>query len=73
MRGMELWRPDWAQLMGEQVNPNAAELVLITHETARLALSALIEQNKREAYHNYMAAQEELRVIIDGGHYAKAS
>lgn len=64
---MELWRPDWTRLMGEQNHPDAEELVTVTKETARLSLSALNAQNEQDAYHNYMAAAEELRHVVGQG------
>lgn len=62
MRGMELWRPDWVKIMKGCVfdHMDANELVQITRETARLAQSALREQNAHDFYHNNGAAEREL-------------
>lgn len=67
MRGMELWRPSWAKIMEGYCfdNPNADELVTITNETARLALSALETQNAQDYYHNYGAAASELIKVLE--------
>ena len=61
-RGMELWRPDWANLMREYggASPDAEELLSITRETARLAMSALRDRNATDYYHNNGAAEKEL-------------
>lgn len=60
MRGMELWRPDWEKIMGCQADPNANELITITRETASIAMCALAQQNREDAYNNVMAAEREL-------------
>lgn len=41
------------------------ELITITRETARLALSALQQMNAEEAYHNMMAAEYELNQAVN--------
>lgn len=67
MRGMELWRPDWVKIMEGAVfdNPNASELVEVTHETARLALSAIRYLMAQDAYHNYAAAASEIHKVLE--------
>lgn len=67
MRGMELWRPDWVEIMKGCCfdNPRASELVSVTQETARLALSAIKEQNARDYYHNFGAAARELQTVVE--------
>lgn len=67
MRGMELWRPDWVNLMTGcgGVKMDANELVSVTRETARLAMSAIQKQNAEDYYHNFGAALHELRDALD--------
>jgi hypothetical protein len=67
VRGMELWRPDWAKINGEYGRVDAGELVSITKETARLAASAIRSQNERDYYHNYAAAERELTAVLSPG------
>ena len=64
MRGMELWRPDWAKINGTYNRPDAEELVQVTRETARLALGCLQDQNAKDYYGNYGAAERELTHIL---------
>ena len=62
-RGMELWRPDWYRLMKDcgGASTDSEELVSITRYSAQLALSALRKQNEEDYYHNYGAAEKELK------------
>lgn len=66
-RGMELWRPAWQKIMEGCCfdNPDAEELVSITHETAKLALAALESQNAQDYYNNYGAAENELIKVLE--------
>lgn len=66
MMGMELWRPDWFKIMQGCCfdNMRANELVSVTNETARLALSALKEKNAVDFYHNNGAAERELAIVV---------
>lgn len=66
-QGMELWRPDWCLIYDgrETVLPDVAgELLTVTRETLRLALSALQKQNEEDYYHNSGMAAEELRHVL---------
>lgn len=71
-QGMELWRPDWCEIYRVRgyecrVMPDVAgELLTVTRETLRLALSALDKQNAEDFYHNYGAAARELRRVLEG-------
>jgi len=68
LRGMELWRPVWCDII-DDAKPRSQELCSVTLETARLALSAIREQNMRDYYHNYGAAARELREVLDRENY----
>jgi len=63
---MPVTRPDWNKIYEGQGSglPRAREMVMVTRETARLAQSALGEQNARDYYHNYGAAQRELIDVL---------
>lgn len=65
--GMELWRPDWFKIMKGCTfdNLHANELVSVTKETARLALSALRQKNAEDYYHNNGAAAGELQRVLE--------
>lgn len=65
--GMELWRPDWFKIMKGSTfdNLHANELVSVTKETARLALSALRQKNAEDYYHNNGAAAGELQRVLE--------
>jgi hypothetical protein len=71
-QGMELWRPDWVKVYrvrGYECNvmPDiAGELLTVTRETLRLALSALREQNGKDYYDNYGAAAQEIERVLRG-------
>jgi DNA-binding MarR family transcriptional regulator len=60
--------PDWKTVYAGCVPPldieRAREPVLVTRETARLAHSALQQQNEQDFYHNYGAAQQELKEVL---------
>lgn len=69
-QGMELWRPDWVEIYRVRgyecdVMPDVAgELLEVTRETLRLALSALKKQNAEDYYHNYGAAAVEIERVL---------
>jgi hypothetical protein len=62
----ENWRPDWSEVMKDcgGVDKRANELVMVTRETVRLAMSAIAEQQKKDAYHNFSAAYRELDSVL---------
>lgn len=68
-QGMELWRPDWFEVMKGCAFPvenhlHANELVSVTRETARLSLGALSNIMAQDYYHNHGAAAEELKHVL---------
>lgn len=56
-------RPNWHEVMkgcgGAAADDN--DLIVVTRGTLKLSQSALRAQNEREAYHNYMAAEWEIK------------
>lgn len=60
-------RPNWKEVYRDSAHTerNDDMLVLVTRETARLALSVLREQNRTDYYHNYGAAERELSSILE--------
>lgn len=71
------YRPNWEEIYKDAVHTpdRDSDPVVVTRETARLARSALQEQNARDYYHNYGAAQDELsRVLaLSGGQGSTAA
>lgn len=64
---MELWRPDWCKIYEGNGNHQPdidGELLMVTRETLRLALSALRAQNAQDYYHNSGAAEYELLHVL---------
>lgn len=59
-------RPNWYQVYDGAVHEydRDDELVLVTRETARLALSALSKVAEDETYHNSLAAKMELSGVV---------
>ena len=61
-----LRRPLWSDVYGYGHTPNRdQDLVPITRESLRLALSAIKEGQRRDAYHNYQAAWREIEAALD--------
>ena len=60
-------RPDWERVYRDcgGVKPRSQELLATTRETLRLARSALRELNRADAYHNYMAAEREIGLVLN--------
>lgn len=56
-------RPNWRKVYRGVAHTydRDNELVPITRETLRLAAGALREQNRRDYYHNYGAAEREVQ------------
>lgn len=47
------------------------DLIAVTRETLRIALSAIADSQRREAYHNYQAAWQEIASEL--GHYNRVT
>lgn len=60
-------KPDWNKIMNGYggARPDANECVVVTRGTARLANSALRSQNAADYYHNYGAAEVELKNAME--------
>lgn len=60
-------RPDWADLYRGVVHTpdRDNDLLQVTRETLRLAMSALRKQNAEDYYHNYGAAEFEIRRVLE--------
>lgn len=60
-------KPSWNEIYRNvaHVYDRDDELITISRETARLALSALRQIMADEAYHNQMAAAFELQKVLD--------
>lgn len=60
-----LSRPNWRDVYGYGDTPNRdQDLVPVTREALRLALSAIKESQRRDAYHNYQAAWQEIEAAL---------
>ena len=61
-------RPVWATIYRDDPNKpdwHDQELISVTRETLRLALSALRKQNAKDYYHNYGAAQDKIAAVLE--------
>lgn len=58
---------NWAQVYRNvaHIEDRDQEPVTITREAARLALIALQERNDRNPFHNYRAAEYELKQVLN--------
>jgi hypothetical protein len=62
------WHPNWRKVMKGTAwadDPRANDLVLVTRETAKLAMSAIDKQQEKDAYHNFTAATRELAAALN--------
>jgi hypothetical protein len=66
-------RPVWKDIYeGVHHKPDGdQDLIAVTRETLRLALSAIAASQMREAYHNYQAAWQEIAGEL--GHYHRVT
>ncbi len=59
-------RPDWTAIYRDSAHTpdRDDELIVVTREALRLALSALQKQNGEDYYHNYGAAASEIDLSL---------